>query len=419
MLLWESAGRSIVEAKLTADQIQQIFQQIQTSKGNRSLVGKAVDVPKEVYKAYDDLKQKALNSDIVKNFDAIYDQAAEKLKQATGGDQGAMQYVQKYRDFAKRHPIAQGLIYSALIAAAGISGAGAGGAAALGLFKMVDKLLQGEKFSRAAVAGAETGAMAYAAGQIGKAIQGQPAPAGQPQADASVVTTTSSGVHQYGPGGVKAILQQYGPEYSGLLQQYPPGEFAYQQVGRHWSVFDKAGNLVQTFERPSIGGYEESLEISAAAIAKLFEKIERLNNRMLAEGRLVEATAAPQPGFLSRAAGAVGKGLGAVKSGLGKIGRAFTAKVSSDRLMQAWKAAGQPADSADIAAIIRDEGVGEDVIQAVFQNNNIPYSTPSDTATPSVAALTNTILAMNAQQLKGLKQLVDAEILSRSSGTGV
>ena len=186
MMLWESAGRAIMEAELTADQITQLFQQIEqgasAAGGNRTLIGKGKDASTAVMKAYNDLKSKVANSGPVKGIDALYDQAAEKLKQATGGDQGAMQYVQKYRDFAKKHPIAQGLIYSALIAAAGISGVGAGGAAALGLFKMVDKLLQGEKFSSAAYSGAKTGAMAYAAGQIGKAMKGDQA---QQAADAT------------------------------------------------------------------------------------------------------------------------------------------------------------------------------------------------------------------------------------------
>ena len=174
--LWESAGRKIYEAALTADQIQQLFQQVEqgatAAGGNRTMIGQGKDLATAVKKAYDDLASKVQNSGPVQNIDQLYDQAAEKLKQATGGDAGAMQYVQKYRDFAKKHPIAQSLIYSALIAAAGISGAGLGGAAALGLFKMVDKLLQGEKFSTAAGKGLETGAMAYAAGQVGKAFQG-------------------------------------------------------------------------------------------------------------------------------------------------------------------------------------------------------------------------------------------------------
>ena len=176
--LWETAGRKIYEAALTADQIQQLFQQVEqgatATGGNRTMIGQGKDLATAVKKAYDDLASKVQSSGPVQNIDQLYAQAAEKLKQATGGDAGAMQYVQKYRDFAKKHPIAQSLIYSALIAAAGISGAGLGGAAALGLFKMVDKLLQGEKFSTAVGKGLETGAMAYAAGQVGKAFQGAP-----------------------------------------------------------------------------------------------------------------------------------------------------------------------------------------------------------------------------------------------------
>jgi len=174
--LWETAGNKICEATLTADQIQQLFQQVEqgatAAGGNRTLIGQGKDVATAVNAAWEDLKTKVQNSGPVQNIDAQYDQAAEKLKQATGGDAGVMQYVEKYRKFAKEHPVAQSLIYAALIAAAGISGAGVGGAAALGLLKMTDKLLQGEKFSSAAYAGAKTGAMAYGAGQVGKALQG-------------------------------------------------------------------------------------------------------------------------------------------------------------------------------------------------------------------------------------------------------
>jgi hypothetical protein len=142
--LWESVGHKIVEAQLTADQINQLFANVEQSAtaagGNRTAIGKGKDIASAVNKAWEELKTKAQNSGPIKNVDAYYDQAAEKLKQATGGDQGVMKYVQKYRDFAKKHPVAQSVIYAALIAAAGITGAGVGGAAALGLFKMVDKI---------------------------------------------------------------------------------------------------------------------------------------------------------------------------------------------------------------------------------------------------------------------------------------
>jgi hypothetical protein len=174
--LWESAGRKIMEAELSQDQIQNLFKSIETAQsaagGNRTLLGKGKDAASAVNKAWEDLKTKVQNSGPIKNVDAMYDKAADQLKQATGGDQGVMKYVQKYRDFAKKHPVAQSLIYSALIAAAGISGAGLGGAAALGLFKMVDKLLQGEKFSSAAYSGGKTGAMAYGASKVGDMFRG-------------------------------------------------------------------------------------------------------------------------------------------------------------------------------------------------------------------------------------------------------
>ena len=228
MQLWESAGKAIYEAQLTADQITQLFQQIQSAKDNRTLVGKGVDAGSAVMKAYNDLKSKVATSGPIKNMDALYDQAAEKLKQATGGDQGAMSYVQKYRDFAKKHPIAQSLIYGALIAAAGISGAGAGGAAALGLFKMVDKLLQGEKFSSAAYSGAKTGALAYGASKLGDYMKGDQA--------------------QQAAGALDPDAQNIADQAKELVKDYDPTKYNYVPDGTEINIIDKAtGQLAGTY----------------------------------------------------------------------------------------------------------------------------------------------------------------------------
>jgi hypothetical protein len=196
--LWESAGRKIVEAQLTPDQIQQIFQgaqDIETGGGNnRTMIGKGKDAATAVGKAWEELKTKAQTSKPIDGFEKKYDALANRLKQATGGDQGAMKYVQYYRDFAKKHPIAQGVVYAALIAAIGLSGAGLGGAAALGLFKMTDKLLQGDKFTSAAYSGAKTGGLAYGASQLGQQFKGADAvsSAGVSTADAVPSTSTAT-----------------------------------------------------------------------------------------------------------------------------------------------------------------------------------------------------------------------------------
>ena len=57
--LWESAGYAISEAQLTADQIQQLFQDVEKNStdagSNRTAIGQGKDVAVAVKKAYDDL----------------------------------------------------------------------------------------------------------------------------------------------------------------------------------------------------------------------------------------------------------------------------------------------------------------------------------------------------------------------------
>jgi hypothetical protein len=181
---FEHAGKMISEAKLTPDQIGQIFKGIEQNMtaagGNRTAVGKGVDTAKSaagaVGKAYNGLINKFSDTKVMQGFDAAYDKAAEQLKQATGGDQGAMQYVQKYRDFAKKHPMAQSAIYALLIAAVSIGSGGAAAPAALGLLKMGDRLVQGDKFSQALAKGATTAGAAAVGQGIKGALSGQDVP---------------------------------------------------------------------------------------------------------------------------------------------------------------------------------------------------------------------------------------------------
>ena len=180
--LGEDLARTITEAALTADQISQLFQtvqkQVDAGGGNRTAIGKGVDAGKTVAKAYTYLKQLAQDSGPVKGFDSAFDKVAAELKTATGGDAGVMRYIQSYRNFAKAHPVAQKIIYSTLVLGAGIAAYGALGPAGVALkpviiasMKFTDKLLQGEKFSTAAIAGAEVFAAAEIMSKIGGAVK--------------------------------------------------------------------------------------------------------------------------------------------------------------------------------------------------------------------------------------------------------
>ena len=339
--LWESAGQKIVEAQLTADQINQIFKQVEqgatAAGGNRTMLGKGKDAAGAVKKAYDDLVSKVQNSGPIKGVDAMYDKAAEKLKQATGGDQGVMKYVQKYRDFAKKNPVAQSLIYSALIAAAGISGVGVGGAAALGLFKMVDKLLQGEKFSTAVGKGATTGALAYGASQIGQAMQGTP------QGATPDVTspTASSSVASSGVTGDMG----YDQAFNTYIQK-----FAQDPKNPSAMIIQQAKQFAASKAKVN-----ESIELTESQIFVVFGKIA---NRKVNEG------------IMDTLKGAAGKAADWAQT----KGTNLTTKVTADKLLQAWKKAGSPTDSLDVASIIQKAGVPSASIKQVYGTMKIPFA---------------------------------------------
>lgn len=395
MYLWESAGIKLKEATLTADQIQQIFANIEqgatAAGGNRTLIGQGKDAADAVKKAYDDLVSKVQNSAPMKNADSMYDQVAEKLKQATGGDQGVMKYVQKYRDFAKEHPIAQSFIYSALIAAAGISGVGAGGAAVLGLLKMTDKLLQGEKFSTSLGKGLATGATAYAAGQIGKAMQGgdqasatQAAAqtAGGPirmnvdawQANPYYAEELAKGLNDPG------ISQAWKDQFVAQLNRSVANPSSNQSLATAWQTAKKAASL----QAGNPYGVQESVELSERQIRVIFGTTQAL---MLREGV-----------WDSIKSGA-GKIAGAVADKAKTVGHNLTTKVTANKLSSAWKDAGSPTDSNELATFLQSQGIDKSVVDSVYQQLNLPV-------TQSLASQDATAQATPAINLDDLKSRI-------------
>ena len=412
--LWESAGQKIVEAQLTADQINQIFQyaeKIQTAGGgNRTMLGKGKDAASAVSQAWEDLKTKVQNSGPVSGFDQMYDKAAEKLKQATGGDQGAMSYVQKYRDFAKKHPVAQSLIYSALIAAAGISGAGVSGAAALGLFKMVDKLLQGEKFSSAAYSGAKTGAMAYGASKVGDYIKGQQAAStdptdtmGQandlrsqlraPDVDADPMDTmgqannlrnqlqapdVSAAADVAATGGRAARDAAVKTARETIASRIANGDIKPNDFG---AMRDIAQKMIA--DVPGLAAQSADSAAEQAVTSFMKESVNLSESQIyLVIGKIIERQNKLDEGIMDTVKGAAGKAMNWAQT----KGTNLTTKITADKLLQAWKKAGSPTDSLDVASIVQQAGVSPDTIKQVYTNMKIPApGTPgSNTATRKI-----------------------------------
>lgn len=386
--LWESVGQKLVEYEMTADQIAKLFAQVEQGStaagGNRTMIGKGKDVATAVNQAWEDLKTKVQNSGPIQGLDAKYDQVAQKLKQATGGDAGVMKYVEKYRKFAKEHPVAQSLIYAALIAAAGISGAGAGGAAALGLLKMTDKLLQGEKFSSAAYSGAKTGAAAYAAGQVGKALQ-----SGDPAAGMGGPTVINpNDIVQQIQNGVITDEQS-------LLQALKTVDPRQQQM--IWKVLQNKAGLAGTGDVGAVikalGGGVTTTE--SVATSKLTEaQIKRI---FVSSVRIQQVNEA----VWDKVKGAAG----ALASKAQTVGKNITTKVTADKLMTAWKKAGSPTDSAAVAKIMKQAGVDDAIIASSMKApGNQPGADTTDTSGETPADVAPAPL--DAQTQKFIQQLV-------------
>lgn len=368
--LWESAGQKIVEAQLTPQQIQQIFQAAEKGQtqagGNRTIAGKGVDAASAVNRAWEDLKTKVQNSGPIQNMDAMYDKAAEALKNATGGDQGAMAYVQKYRDFAAKHPVAQSFLYAALIAAAGVSGAGAGGAAALGLLKMTDKLLQGQKFSSAAYSGAKTGGLAYAAGQIGQQMKAadaaQPVQVDQTDGfDADAIYRDLSGADVTDP---TSSLPQSDPDFKDFSSMVDPDPTP--SLPQSDPDFKDFSSMVEPDEAEKAANAAKTAAAKAAkaqAAAGMNEGVQLSKYQVFSimEAAIMYQTALNE-GLMDKIKGAASK----VGQYAATKGHNITTKITADKLLQAWKKAGSPTDSQQVKAVLKSAGVTDQVIATVM-----------------------------------------------------
>lgn len=376
---WAHAGTVLNEAALTTHQINQIFQyaeKIQTAGGdNRTMVGKGKDAAGAVGDAWKDLKSKIYNSKPMGNFAAQYNKAAEKLKQATGGDAGAMKYINKYRKFAEEHPMLQSAVYAALVAAAGISGAGLGGAAVLGLFKLVDQAIQGKDIRSAAWSGLKTGGMAYAAGQIGQALKGGDAVTGADSAAPAIPTDLSAIRQQASREAMKAVQDAIanGTNPNQLVEL----EDVAQAVLEKYSTLQGGPLSVQTAETlsakiamqaaASAGGLKESTDLTESQIYLIVGNVVTRYNRQVNEG------------IMDTIKGAAGKAVDWAKT----KGTNLTTKLTADKLLQAWKKAGSPTDSLDVAKIIQNAGVPSATIKQVYNNMKIPFA-----GEPGAGALT-------------------------------
>jgi hypothetical protein len=92
---------------------------------------------------------------------------------------------------------------------------------------------------------------------------------------------------------------------------------------------------------------------------------------------LNEMISKPRGGVRLTEAG-IGQALGKGASWLANKAKGLTTKTTAADLTAAWQAAGSPTDSEEVAKVLRDAGVSDDIVSKTFTDMGVP--TPGGTA---------------------------------------
>ena len=431
IILGEQLAHALNEIALTPDVIEKLFAQVQnqtTASGvNRTTLGKGVDAAQTVAKAYAGLKELAQNSGPVRGFDSAFDRVAEQLKQYTGGDKGAMRYVDKYRNFAKQYPISQKVIYGTLVMAVGVASAGALGPAGLvlkpaviGLMRTTDRLLQGEKFSTAAISGAETfaaGKVAQWAGQSIRNVMG-----GGTAAPTSAITATDTAATApltFSQSVRKGYTLMKELASSGQITDYNSFQQALRDVSTDLAKNNSLGGVNQlemlktqinrlvnieasegqnlqgnanTFIKRFIelnGGtpnqaafargeaFRQQMMQAGQRVQQNFDKVD-LSIPALTESQITTIFQQIEEGPLDKIKQVGSNIAGKIQQKFATGAENLTTRITADKLMRAWKAAGSTVDSNELYQFLVNQGVDQSVVDAVYNSAGIPEPTTQD-----------------------------------------
>jgi hypothetical protein len=103
--------------------------------------------------------------------------------------------------------------------------------------------------------------------------------------------------------------------------------------------------------------------LSEGQIYLLFDRVCSTNNRLLSEGKIWEADSAAAPKMSTWEK---------IKTKASEFGKNLTTKVTASKLNSAWKSAGQPTDSDEVAAFLVKQGVNAEVVDKTFVDMKLP-----------------------------------------------
>jgi hypothetical protein len=391
---WERDIHPVLcEVALQPDQIQQLFKSIETGAG-RSALGKAGDMVKGAANKVSDVWFNKFGGMLQSSGPVqAFDQKFEEIKSSIAAKNPKLAaQLAKYGEFAKNNPnlhkfllaIAGSAAAALGVAVAGGVGAGAlavgtGTGIAVGIVNIADRLLQGQKASTAIGRGATAGAVAgLTAAGISKAKD--------------MLDTL---------GAVKTIKRVASLEINGTTVMLNPEDAAKYSASVQASM--KATSNLLSGGADAMRNLGATMDANSARQAGVLADI--LSRASDPEYQKAVAAAANQvikPGAIGAAANAVSSALSVLSPVLSAItGQAVAGakekptatapvkeslnrtqlnelfgitgnKVDASKLEKAWKKAGSPTDSEEVAKILQSAGVDPAVISKTYTDMSIP-----------------------------------------------
>lgn len=400
----------LIEASLTADQIQQLFGQVEKSAtdagGNRTLLGKAVDVPGKVDAAINKIGKYLQNTKPVQAFDQKFDQLKNKIN-TKFPDSKILDAISQMGIWAKENPGKTAAIIGVLTTIAGLAGGPVGGAIAGQILRGATELLKGEKLSTAIGKGIKTAAYGAMAGWLvdglGDWLEGL-------RADV-VPYDKMPGLKQINVGLTKS-LEAPGMSFKQSIHSILVPE---DSVAGFQAIVDNArsgdvnafNDLIQFTERFSAKEYLLDKSISDAAAQALAQQNDKFLQAMktandvissAAQGAVAGKLAADQVKVGGKPMSDTGSkkesyyrqtrplSEGQVYLVFNKVQKLnegpldyikkkasnLTTKITADKLNSAWQKAGSPTDSNELAAFLNKQGVDSELVKQVYAQMKLP-----------------------------------------------
>ena len=425
----------LIEATLTADQIKQVFGELEKQAvaggANRTAIGAGVDVAKKANEVINNVGKWLQNTAPVK----MADEKFEKLKNDINKkfpDSKLLDGISNLGIWMKENPGKSAAVIGVLTALASLAGGPVGGAIAGQVLRGAAELIKGEKLSTAVGKGIKTAALGYLSGKafevLGKFVGGM-------RADALPIPgAEESGLASVDYGASKT-LTGFGSEYKQTIQGFNVTVFPQEAEGINAAMnmiksgepggFDALQTIAREIRSPE---YKSAIkDIVAGARADQLANDGLLNwikglsqaGQAISQGAVAASTGTEkkesyyvQTRPLSEGqvymivdrilaeAGVMDK----LKAGASWVGKQATEKVTSAKLLAAWKLEGSPTDSEEFKQFLLNYGgIEAPVVDKVFTDLKIsaePAAQAAQAATGGYAEVKKSIAQLNTKDRK-------------------